>query len=176
MVVSAGVLFFALSAAAQPQHPVGVQTLRERFDTPLVGYIYRLEPPDLNGVASGFTPLTLTYAEGTAVTAMMWPDASGFCARRWELDGAPQPGGIAFTVSGPHSIVLRYGTCCATDWNQDEVVDSTDISAFLAAWLASLTGGDLTGDMNGDGVVNSTDVSRFIMVWSVEVGGIVCEY
>jgi hypothetical protein len=54
---------------------------------------------------------------------------------------------------------------CLADWNSSGSVNSTDISAFLTAWLASLADGTLHGDYNDDGTVNSTDISAFLTAW-----------
>ena len=54
---------------------------------------------------------------------------------------------------------------CPPDWNDDDVVNSTDISAFLTSWLDSVTNGNLIADFNADTVVNSTDISAFLTAW-----------
>ncbi len=58
---------------------------------------------------------------------------------------------------------------CDADWDNDGDVDSSDISAFLSAWLLSLETGTLNADFNGDNSVNSTDISAFLASWLVAV-------
>jgi len=54
---------------------------------------------------------------------------------------------------------------CPADWNGDEDVNSSDISAFLVAWLTSLQDGSLTADINADGAITSADISAFLTAW-----------
>lgn len=48
---------------------------------------------------------------------------------------------------------------CPADWDGSGTVNSSDISAFLSAWLLSLNEGTMAADFNGDLTVNSTDIS-----------------
>lgn len=73
---------------------------------------------------------------------------------------------VIVTLSGT---VLGAGGCQA-DWNGDGTVTSSDISAFLTDWLASLGGNTLEADFNGDGTVTSTDISAFLTAWLEDVG------
>lgn len=53
-----------------------------------------------------------------------------------------------------------------SDFNADGRVNSADISAFLAAWLAALgTGYDPAVDFSGDGQITSADISAFLAAW-----------
>jgi hypothetical protein len=61
------------------------------------------------------------------------------------------------------AVALEAG--CAPDWNNDTVVNSNDISAYLTAWLASVQGGTLAADFNNDMLVNSNDISSFLTGW-----------
>lgn len=54
---------------------------------------------------------------------------------------------------------------CPADWNGDDAVNSTDISAYLTAWLGSLADGTLAADVNADNAVNSSDISAFLSMW-----------
>ena len=63
------------------------------------------------------------------------------------------------------------GTTCPADWNADGQVNSTDISAFLSGWLASVQGGNLAADFNADSAVNSSDISAFLTAWLAAVQG-----
>lgn len=60
---------------------------------------------------------------------------------------------------------------CPGDWDLDLAVNSSDISAFLTAWLGSVTGGDLAADINADGATNSSDISAFLTGWLAGVAG-----
>jgi hypothetical protein len=56
-------------------------------------------------------------------------------------------------------------TCCAVDWDNNGVVNSTDVSQFINDWFDDQANGTLQTDINNDGVANSTDVSDFINAW-----------
>jgi hypothetical protein len=58
---------------------------------------------------------------------------------------------------------------CRPDWNQDQVVNSSDISAFLTTWLASVQDGTLEADFNEDQTTNSSDISAFLTAWLAAV-------
>jgi len=60
---------------------------------------------------------------------------------------------------------------CPVDWNGDEEVNSSDISAFLTGWLQSVQNGTLEADFNFDGQVNSSDISAFLTGWLAAVQG-----
>ncbi len=51
---------------------------------------------------------------------------------------------------------------CAGDFNNDGVVDTRDVLAFLNAWAA----GDPEADANGDGVIDTRDVLAFLNLWT----------
>jgi hypothetical protein len=78
-------------------------------------------------------------------------------------------GGSFIAQPGGDSYIARYQGCaggaCPADWNGDGQINSTDISAFLTAWLASINDGTLDADFNADGAVNSTDISAFLTAW-----------
>jgi hypothetical protein len=50
-------------------------------------------------------------------------------------------------------------------------VNSTDISAFLTTWLASVNASDCTADFDASGTTNSTDISAFLTAWLAGVNG-----
>lgn len=62
-----------------------------------------------------------------------------------------------------------YGTFCPVDRNGDGNVDSSDISTFLAQWLADLNDGTTVADFDGSGTVNSGDISAFQSAWYLAV-------
>jgi len=57
------------------------------------------------------------------------------------------------------------GPACASDWDRNGVVNSGDISFFLAGWVGDVTDGGSGHDFNADGSVNSTDISAFLTDW-----------
>jgi hypothetical protein len=68
---------------------------------------------------------------------------------------------------------VSTGKVCSADWNLDGQINSSDISAFLSAWLADLSADPPTflTDFNNDGAVNSADISAFLTAWLAGVGG-----
>ena len=71
-------------------------------------------------------------------------------------------------------VVLAFalgGTACPADWDGSGSITSSDISAFLTAWLGSIQNGDLVADFNGDATVNSSDISAFLTAWLQAVQG-----
>jgi hypothetical protein len=110
------------------------------------------------------------------------------CNRNGSADPGEIAGGTAADCNGngiPDACDIAVGTSrdedndgepdecagCPVDWNGDDVVNSTDISAFITAWLASVQGATPAADFNEDGAVNSTDISAFITAWLGAVGG-----
>lgn len=71
--------------------------------------------------------------------------------------------GIASEGSGTLSIRI------AGDWNDDGNINSTDISAYLSAWLFSINNFTNSADFNNDNSVNSTDISAFLSAWLAAV-------
>ncbi len=57
---------------------------------------------------------------------------------------------------------------CRTDFNRDDVVNSTNVSDFISAWFTDLASGTAATDFDANGVVNSTDMSSFISIWFEE--------
>jgi hypothetical protein len=94
--------------------------------------------------------------DGYLYVAVRLRNGAGICS------GAPADIGQAF---------IRVRVFCPADWNRDEATNSTDISCFLTAWLASVQGGTLRADVNGDMAVNSSDISAFLTQWLAAVQG-----
>ena len=57
------------------------------------------------------------------------------------------------------------GPECPADFNQDGIVNSTDVSDFINQWFQDQIDGTLITDWDHNGVINSTDVSNFINDW-----------
>ncbi|HYE03801.1 MAG TPA: choice-of-anchor B family protein [Phycisphaerales bacterium] len=68
---------------------------------------------------------------------------------------------------------LRCDVPCPADFDDDGLVTTADITAFLSAWFADLATGTLNANFNGDAVVNSADISAFLGAWfaALQVGG-----
>ncbi len=84
-------------------------------------------------------------------------------------------GSWAEPVGGEIEVTFSYtgdiAPACPADWSGDGEVNSTDISAFLTAWLDSLNNQTLDADFNGDNTVNSSDISAFLTAWLQAVQG-----
>jgi hypothetical protein len=51
---------------------------------------------------------------------------------------------------------------CPADWDENGVVNSTDVSVYLNDWFTDMVNGTTVADFNGDGTTNSTDFSEFL--------------
>jgi hypothetical protein len=72
------------------------------------------------------------------------------------------------TVANRPRLVVDYtppGPVCIADFNNDGIVNSTDVSDFINQWFQDLVDGTFLTDWDHNGVVNSTDVSNFINDW-----------
>jgi hypothetical protein len=75
-----------------------------------------------------------------------------------------------FSIDGYSALDYGAGTFtlswvrkrCQADFDNNDVVNSTDVSGFINAWFEDLAAGSAVTDYDGNGVVNSTDVSTFI--------------
>ncbi len=56
-------------------------------------------------------------------------------------------------------------TICYADWNQDGIVNSTDVGEFINDWFLDNVMGTLVTDFDHNGIVNSTDVGEYINAW-----------
>ncbi len=72
----------------------------------------------------------------------------------YPFEGTPPLGTFTFTL------VLVDG--CLADFNNDEMVNTQDVMAFLNAWNA----GDSSADINADQMVNTRDVLAFLNLWT----------
>lgn len=76
-----------------------------------------------------------------------------------------------FEVRGASSLALTFEGTCPADANADGAIDSTDISAFLTAWLAGVQTNTPDADFNADGQTDSADISAFLTAWLRAVNG-----
>lgn len=62
---------------------------------------------------------------------------------------------------------VSHDTSCASDWNNDGAVNSSDISAFIESWLDDVNAQPPTtiADFNHDGSTNSADIAAFLAAW-----------
>ncbi|MBC7834099.1 MAG: S8 family serine peptidase [Phycisphaerales bacterium] len=54
---------------------------------------------------------------------------------------------------------------CPADFNNDLLVTSADITAFLSAWFGDLSNGTTLADFNHSGVTTSADITAFLGAW-----------
>lgn len=90
--------------------------------------------------------------------------SNGFCL----VLTAAECAGIPGVWQGAGTACSTPNICdpdCPVDWNEDSLINSSDISAFLSGWLLSLQNGTLDADFNGDNAVNSSDISSFLTEW-----------
>ncbi len=83
---------------------------------------------------------------------------------------------VRLTVSDPLGLsgsatASMYPNCCRPDWNNDQVVNMSDIAAFLESWVAAMNGG-APADFDGNGITGSPDIAAFLTAWltAVNVG------
>jgi hypothetical protein len=113
--------------------------------------------PEVNG---GWIRKTWTIASVIAPTAQM--------KVRFTADDA---GTGSLIEAGIDGVVIRRFVCdqfapsCPVDWDNNGVVNSTDVSEFINDWFTDQAEGTLVTDYDANGVVNSTDVSDFINDW-----------
>ncbi len=55
------------------------------------------------------------------------------------------------------------------DWNNDGLVNSTDVGEFINDWFEDQVFGTLITDFDGNGISNSTDVGEFINLWFADM-------
>jgi hypothetical protein len=110
-----------------------------------------------------FSPITGSI-NGNQLTAGTYRLSLGMFA---SFTGAGQ----TIDRDGTFNVIFGGGADCPADWNDDGSVNSSDISAFLSAWLGSLQNGDLIADFNDDGHINSADIAAFLVAWIDAVGG-----
>jgi hypothetical protein len=101
---------------------------------------------------------------GALTVAKIGNDAA---SGRWGdyFDMALDPDGRTFWLCGEYQENNRWGTWissftlgCAADYNEDDVVDTRDVLAFLNDWSA----GSDNADWNDDGTIDSRDVLAFL--------------
>ncbi|MBC7836064.1 MAG: hypothetical protein H7Y88_13340 [Phycisphaerales bacterium] len=70
------------------------------------------------------------------------------------------------------SDVAFYGgpNPCPTDFDGSGVVNSADLTAYLAAWFHDLMTGTVMADFNSSGVTNSADITAFLAAWFGSLG------
>lgn len=85
---------------------------------------------------------------------------------------------LAVTITDAHGLSTTQWTdmhpaCCLPDWDLNGALASTDISAYLGAWVAGVGTGSLEADFNADGAVTSADIADFVASWltAVQAGG-----
>ncbi len=61
---------------------------------------------------------------------------------------------------------VEFGAC-PVDWDNNGVVNSTDVGEFINTWFEDQANGTLNADFDTNGLSNSTDVGEFINAWFV---------
>ncbi len=121
----------------------------------------------LTGLAWGENVGWINFAGGAMATPPQ-PARLDRAARR--LRGYAWGENIGW-INLDHADIFVGTTFCRADWNEDGTVNSTDISAFLTTWLASVNASDCTADFDASGTTNSTDISAFLTAWLAGVNG-----
>ncbi|MFT5423665.1 MAG: subtilisin-like proprotein convertase family protein [Phycisphaerales bacterium] len=109
------------------------------------------------------SPLARKRADGTTTvndfiftSFRSWDEDSG---GMWSVRLADMAGQDVTTW---HDFTITvFGTGCPADLNGDGILDSGDIQAFIALFLA----GDLAADLNGDGIVDNGDIGDFVLAF-----------
>lgn len=156
--------------------PCGTTASDMTFHAPAYhsGELYSNEPWGTTvGAGSGVTWATEPFGVNPNANALRWATAYTFTLT---ADGAPATGSLTlglFREAGSVAVgdVLVPGTRCRGDWTGEGSANSSDISAFLTDWLASVQDGTLDADFDCSGGVNSSDISAFLSAWLVTVNG-----
>jgi len=122
--------------------------------------------PDGPEVAGGWIAKSWVVASVIAPTAQM--------KIRFIADDAGTGSLIEAGVDGvviDRFVCDELGAPCPADWNDDGVVNSTDVSEFINSWFTDQVEGTFIADFDDNGVVNSTDVSEFINAWFEAIAG-----
>lgn len=153
-----------------------------------VDYLVRLTDVDGSGAAHEPGEAVIVYANAasgfSAAGIASLPDgrvilteARGSVLLLTDLDGDG-----TFTGDGEAQVILSeieaIGAArqvalfpCPGDWNEDLVVNSNDISAYLTDWLDAVASGTVQADVDASGSTNSTDISAFLTAWLAGVQG-----
>lgn len=115
-------------------------------------------------------------ADGTSYACPLVAGAAALVIERWRgtpaetrqrlrstatsLD-ALNPSYVGLLGAGRLNAAAAVGAGCRVDSDGDGVVNSSDISAFLAGWLARRSWTDL----DGSGAINGLDISTFLQAW-----------
>ncbi|MBC7833564.1 MAG: hypothetical protein H7Y88_00505 [Phycisphaerales bacterium] len=68
-------------------------------------------------------------------------------------------------------IILTPIVECAADFDDSGNVTSADITAFLSAWFADISGGTLAADFDASGSTTSADITAFLGAWFAAITG-----
>jgi len=115
----------------------------------------------VSGTGVTVTGTPVPNAMGTEVTGLSFVIASNAPVGYRDITVSNDDG----SATGLNLFYVLEGAGCPADWDGNGTVNSTDISAFLTAWLDSLNQGNLDADFDGNGQVNSTDISAFLSAW-----------
>ncbi|HYE03437.1 MAG TPA: vanadium-dependent haloperoxidase [Phycisphaerales bacterium] len=66
---------------------------------------------------------------------------------------------------------FRGRISCPADFNNNNAVNTSDISSFLSAWFTDLSTGTDEADFNASGATNTSDVTAFLSAWFAALAG-----
>lgn len=64
---------------------------------------------------------------------------------------------------------VRIRCVCSADWDNNGVLNSADVGAFITAYFSDLVNGTTNADFDGNGVTTSADVGAFLTVYFQQV-------
>lgn len=131
-----------------------------------IDWQFESDNPDQEIFAVPATLVGERAAPGANALRLDWRDETGWLGafdtgKPGILPDVPQD--FAFVLVGDGGIVTP--PVCPVDWDNNGVVNSTDVAAFINSWFEDQVAGTFVADFDDNGVVNSTDVSTFINVW-----------
>ncbi|MBC7834159.1 MAG: hypothetical protein H7Y88_03545 [Phycisphaerales bacterium] len=132
------------------------------------GNTYYIELLSFSAAEQGIYQMTLAHTCGSGgadCNQNGTPDSDEIAANPaldcFDPDATPV-GGFN-TKGGPNGVL---DACeCAADWNRDNVVGSSDITAFLGSWFNDLQTQQTKADFDCSGVTGSSDITAFLNRW-----------
>ncbi|MBC7836117.1 MAG: hypothetical protein H7Y88_13610 [Phycisphaerales bacterium] len=123
---------------------------------------------------------TQTFTENANANALRWGTLYNY---RFVANSAPNAAGsVQLTLFRPGAVgeadVLTASNiptpgprACRANFDGIGGVGSADITAFLGAWFADLTGGTTVADFDCSGGVGSADITAFLNTWFANLAG-----
>ncbi|HYE03676.1 MAG TPA: hypothetical protein VD963_10635 [Phycisphaerales bacterium] len=119
---------------------------------------------------------TQTFAENASANALRWGTTYNF---RFDTNVPPADttGEITLTTfKAPADFavaaVVPAGTIpCPADWDDNDVVNTSDISLYLNDWFNDIATSNTVADFDHNGVTNTSDLSQFLSTWFAALSG-----